>query len=289
MGMQDAQAVWLEDKLYVGGGETTGDPAKLYVYTFSTDTWSAMKIPAYYFALITYHSQLTLVGGKTRGNGSVTNKLWTLNSHGEWREILPPMTVKRSSASAVEYVKNIVVAGGADDTGSYIDIVEVYNGHWIKAECLRKPCVQMKSTVFNGHWYLMGGDRQGTEVYCRSLASLIASCQLGEKPLPFVWERLADVPHQFSSPTVFGNRLIAVGGGDPRTSSIHAYSPLTQSWIHVGDMPVKLGCTCAISLPTGRLMVIGGVSRAMLKDSRVYQATLNGNYIIVRCVCSGIP
>ena len=115
MGMSDAQAVWLEDKLYVGGGWTSQSNAKLYIYTPSTDTWGEMNTPVYWFALITYHSQLTLVGGRERGNRSVTNKLWTLTSHDQWRETLPPMTVKRRSASAVEYAKNIIVAGGLGD------------------------------------------------------------------------------------------------------------------------------------------------------------------------------
>ena len=66
MGMSDAQAVWLGDKLYVGGGWTSGsrrDIAKLYIHTPTTDTWSHINTPVYYFALVTYHSQLVLVGG----------------------------------------------------------------------------------------------------------------------------------------------------------------------------------------------------------------------------------
>ena len=60
----------------------------------------------------------------------------------------------------------------------------------------------------------MGGMGQGKEVYYASLDSLVASCQPSEKPLPSVWKRLPDVPHDYSSRTVvFGNRLIAVGGG----------------------------------------------------------------------------
>ena len=43
VGMHNAQAVWLGDKLYVGGGDTSGsrrDAARLYIYTPTTDTWS---------------------------------------------------------------------------------------------------------------------------------------------------------------------------------------------------------------------------------------------------------
>ena len=308
--MVNAQAVWLGDKLYVGGGFTSGskgrrrrdiirvrlrpgpetsltlegrkDDARLCIYTPTTDTWSVIDTPVYYFALVTYHSQLVLVGGMEYvGEESVrpvTNKLWTLTGRDRWRETLPPMTTKRYSASAVEFA-DILVAGGQDDKGRNVDIVEVYNGHhWTKVQCLPKPCCFMKSTVLNGHWYLMGGGGQEKEVYYASLDSLVASCQPSEKPLPSVWKRLPDVPHKRSSTAVFGNRLIAVRGGylSP-SSSIHAYSPHTQSWVHVGDMPVGLYSTCTAVLPTGELMVIEGQDYIYVEQSCVYKTSLNGN------------
>ena len=274
----NAQAVWLGDKLYVGAGVTSGserNDARLYIYTPTTDTWSEINTPVCRFALITYHSQLVLVGGVEyvgeERDGPATNKLWKLTEHDQWRETLPPMTTKRHSASAVELAGNIVVAGGSDDEGRRIDIVEVYNGHhWTKVQCLPKPCCFIKSTVLNGHWYLMGGGGQEKEVYYASLDSLVASCQPSEKPLPSVWKRLPDVPHVWSSTAVFGNRLIAVGGGySLPSSSIHAYSHHTQSWLHVGDMPVELHSTCTTVLPIGELMVIVGRS--------VCKTILNGN------------
>ena len=289
VGIRDAQAVWLGNKLYVGGRVTSGnnrEAARLCIYTPTTDTWSVIDTPVYLFALITYHSQLVLVGGREYvgewRSGPVTNKLWTLIGHDQWRETLPPMTTKRCSVSAVEFADNIVVAGGQDDKGRNIDIVEVYNGHhWAKAQCgLPKPSYDMKSTVLNGHWYLMGGWEQGKEVYYASLDSLVASCQPSEKPLPSVWKRLPDVPHVWSSTAVLGNRLIAVEGeGEylPLSSSIHAYSPHTQSWVHVGDMPIRLHSTYTAVLPTGELMVIGGTSSTSIEQSYVYKTSLNGN------------
>ena len=141
--MDDAQAVWLGDKLYVGGGVTSGSKsnARLYSYTPTTDTWSEIDTPVYWFALSTYHSQLVLVGGREYvgegRDGPATNKLWTLTGHDQWRESLPPITTKRWGSSAVEFADNLVVAGGTDDEGQTIDIVEVYNGHhWAEVQCL---------------------------------------------------------------------------------------------------------------------------------------------------------
>ena len=294
--MKNAQAVWLGDKLYVGGGWTLRnkrDDARLYIYAPTTDIWSQhIDTPVYWFVLITYHSQLVLVSGYEyvgeRERKPVTNKLWTLTEHAQWRETLPPMTTKCHRASAVEFEGNILVAGGMDDEGNSVDVIEVYNGHhWAKAQCLPKPCGDMKSTVLNGHWYLMGGWGPGNQVYCASLDSLVASCHPSEKLLPSVWKRLPDVPHEFSSTAVFGNRLIVVGGGYPLfSSSIHAYSPHTQSWVHVGDVPVELSSTCTAVLPTGELMAIGGWSDIFIQESCVHKASLNGNseWYIITCI-----
>ena len=286
MDVHDAQAVWLGDKLYVGGGWISGsrsDKARLYIHSPTTDTWSHIDTPVYYFALITYHSQLVLVGGREfiseYEDGLVTNKLWTLSEDDQWREILPPMAIKRPLPSAVEFTDNILVAGGEDDKGRNIDTVEVYHDHhWTEVQCLPQPCHDMKSTVLNGHWYLMGGKGQGKEVYYASLDSLVASCRPSEKPLPFVWKRLPDVLHKLSCTAVFGNRLVAIGGRyQLPSSSIHAYSPHTQSWVQVGDMPIRLSSACTAVLPTGDLIVIGwnGTSR----ESYVHKASLkfNGN------------
>ena len=297
--MNDAQAVWLDDKLYLGGGWSSKeirDDARLYIYIPTTDMWRIINTPVLWFALVGYHSHLVLVGGREYVNEEqdrpVTNKLWTLTEYDElwtvaeldqWREILPPMISKRQRASAVEFTSNILVAGGEDEEDDCIGSVEVYDGHhWAKAQGLPIPCYWMKSAVLNGHWYLMGGGEQGEEVYFASLNSLLASCPYNEKPLP-LWRTLHDAPNEWSSTAVLTNRLIAVGGrgfGVSPSSSIYAYhphSPHSQPWVHVGDMPVGLSCTCSAVLPTGDLMVIGGWSSSSTSKAYVYQGTLLGN------------
>ena len=280
--MSNAQAVWMGDKLYVRRRKTLAkrDAARLYIYTPKTDTWISINTPVLDFALVTYRSQLVLVGGKEYINGregSVTNKLWTLTEHSQWRETLPSMATNRCGASAVEFADNIVVAGGVvDDIGSKTDIVEVYNSHhWAEARCLLESLYRARSAVLNGHWYLMGGCKQDDEVYSASLESLVASCKLHKKPA--TGKKLPAMPTTRSSAAVFGNRVIAVGG-DVNSSSIHAYSPQTQTWECVGDMPVGLRCSCTAILPTGELMVIGGqhVAGVVLLDTCVYKASLNG-------------
>ena len=249
----------LEDKVYFGSD-------KLYVYSPTTDTWAIKNTPVHSFALVVYHSQLVLVGGWMTDDGSVTNKLWTLDRQDQWKETLPPMTVRRQEASAVEYSNNILVAGGWSDQGTDIDIVEVYNGHhWAKAQSLPIVCSGVNSAILNGHWYLARGDGQGKQVYYASVESLIASCQPSGRQLPSVWKRLPDVPHEYFIPVAFGNRLVAIGYD---TSSIHAYSPYSISWVHVGELPGGGSASAAIVLPSGDLIVTG--------YGTLYKGRLNG-------------
>ena len=243
-----AKAVWLKDKVYVGGGGTSGNrsnDARLYIYTPATDTWTALDTPVYCFAVTTYHSQLVLVCGYKYVNkyigGSPTNKLWMLSEDDQWQETLPPMLAPCAHATADSHGDHLLVISVDYPNNK----VYVYNGHhWASAQHPPRRLDSITSTLFSGQWYLMGRNEQFLPlflqqiyVYSASLDSLLASCQpSSETSQPSsVWKRLIDVPSRPCFPAVFGNRLVAVGGGSSlTTTSLHAYSPFTQSWIHMG-------------------------------------------------------
>ena len=268
-----AQAVWLNDKVYVGGGGTTlenyRDEARLYIYTPTIDTWDTpIDTPVYWFAITTYHSQLVLVGGREYVGekivGERTNKLWTLSKHGQWHETLPPMPIPCTGISAVSHGDHLLVI---NDDYSLLsnNKVYVYNGHyWASAQHPPLQLYSIKSTIFNGHWYLMGGELSlKTCVYSASLDLLIASCQPSETSHPSsVWKRLTDIPNINCYPAVFGNRLIAVGGGGylSTATSVHAYSSYSQSWVHIGGTSATSSdaAPCAVVLASNELMVVTG-------------------------------
>ena len=258
-----AHAVWLKDKVYVGGGWTSGsirDLARLYIYTPATDTWTTLDTPVFWFGLTTYHSQLVLVGGRKyvceNVVGEPTDKLWTLGEDGQWQETLPPMPTPCANISAVNHGDHFLVI--SDDN------VYVYNGHhWASAQHLPQELYFIKSTIFNGHLYLMGDESQKTCVYSASLDSLLASCQPSETSQPSsLWKRLTDVPSPSCCPAVFGNRLVAVGKrstGTTTPSSLYIYSSLTQSWVLTADAPsIPIHFSCAILLPSNELMIVSG-------------------------------
>ena len=282
-----AQAVWLKDKVYVGGGARSGnrrDEARLYIYTPATDEWTTLDTPVFWFGLTTYHSQLVLVGGREYVGESVvgepTNKLWTLSENGQWQETLSPMPTPCTDASAVSHGDLLLVI-----TASYPNKVYVYNGHhWASTQHPPQRLYSVKSTVFNGHWYLM---ESGGIVYSASLDSLLANCQPSETSQPSsLWKRLTDVPSRCCCPAVFGNRLVSVGKrltDTTITSSLYAYSSHTQSWIHLGDTctPISLisnifgfiATPCAVPLPSNELMIVS--------EQTAFKSRLTRKFIII--------
>ena len=275
MNVNGAHAVWLKDKIYVGGGWALGsrrEEARLYIYTPATDEWTTLDTPVRRFGLTTYHSQLVLVGGKEyvgeNIEGELTNKLWTLSENGQWQETLPPMPKICGNPSAVSFGDHLLVIG--DNYPTSTNKVHVYNGHhWASAQHPPQRLGSIKSTIFNGHWYVMGN---GEIVYSASLDSLLASCQPSEtSQLSSLWKRLTDTPGVWCYPAVFGNRLVAVGAGTINTS-LHAYSSHTQSWVHMANMPF-LSTPCAVLLPSNELIIVS--------EQTAFQSKLTCKFIVI--------
>ena len=279
--MSDAQAVVVNNKVYVGGGYTGNNTTEANIYTYdpTMDTWETVQSPTRYSALTTYHNKLLLVGGEETSTGQFTNQLWVFEEGEQtWTPPLPPMPTSRRGASAVSYQDYLIVAGGWNPSDGHFNTVEVFDGQqWVAADPLPNSCYCMKSTSHDGHYYLMGGNYQATSMYYTSLQSLVEKATQhpptspSNTDQPSVWKTLTNTPHQRSSTTIFGGALVAVGGY-PRQTSLHLYFPLTQSWLPAGEMPLGVHYTCTVTLPTGEMMVIGGDTRATDYSPLVYKA-----------------
>ena len=252
--------------------------SRLLIYSLAKNSWDMLRTPTKWFSLSTYHSQLVLVGGKDPTRmGSATNRLWVLDGQSHWTQPLPPMLTKCYGASAVSTGNHLIVAGGLSDEDP-LDIVQVYNGHeWMRAQSLPKACYFIKCALDKDKkWYLAGGVGQGRDVYHTSLESLIATTNLEDIKQISAWQKLPNVPLLKSTPVAFGKQLLAVGGGDPCSSVILAYASHTNSWVHVGNLPVACYSTCTIVLPTGELLMVGGVTDETWSSCHVFKAKLQG-------------
>ena len=291
IGMVDAQATWLKDKLYIGGGHTAGsqrDHARLYIYSTTDLSWNTIDTPVYYFGLVAYESKrLLLLGGRNytptsaanEPAGTVVNTVWEFKiGKNVWVNKFPPMKVQQSFASPVCFKKSLVVSGGESEKGK-ISSIEIFDGQDHQWTCLShglpKASSRIKSSVFGDSIYMLGGDGQKKKLFCALLPSLLTG--------DYKWNS-SDMPCEWSAPTVFRNRLMTFGGSDEEPSAaVYAFSPSVKKWIHVSDMLQTLYSASMVSQPTGELMAIGGMTKTGFSNE-IFTATLTGMLLVGTCI-----
>ena len=271
----DAHSVWLNGKLYVGGGYIYGEShAQLLVYSPSEDSWEVLPTPTKGYALATYHSQLVLVGGRDPTTDKPTSKVWLLEDR-SWvpHPTVPDMPVSTSWSPAVGFRDYLIVSGSEQDEGS--TAMSVFDGeNWLSAQAVPEELFGVYSAVNGDDWYLTGGQ----VVYRTSLKSLVASAvsPSAAAAQSAVWERLPDTPHRDSGITWFADHLLAVGrmSSDSKLMrTVYAFNPQANVWERVSDLPGGGCCdNCCAVLPTGELLVIGGIPTY----NRVLKATITG-------------
>ena len=274
-GVVDAYSVWLNGKLYVGGGGSIlKSSARLLVYSPSEDSWEVIPTPTEHYTLATYHSQLVLVGGQDPTTRKPTSKVWLLEDR-SWvpHPTVPDMPVSTSGSPAVGFGDYLIVSGSKQDKGS--TAMSVFDGqNWLSAQALSEKHIKKHSAVNGDDWYVT----RSQVVYRTSLKSLVASAvsPAAAAAQSSVWERLPDTPHQGSSITWFGDHLLAVGGWSYNLKvmrTVYAFNPQATVWEHVSDLPGDGCCeNCCAVLPTGELLVIGGYDT----NQRVLKATITG-------------
>ena len=192
---------------------------------------------------------------------------------GQFVEVLPPMKERRRSSSVVSSGSALVVAGGWGTSGELSSVEVFKDGQWTTAPSLPNAGNDIKSALHGDLLYLI---MQNRKVFCASLQSLIS----GGDQSP--WETLPDAPNYYSAAAFFGGHLLSIGGGvylNP-TTTIHAFSPSTQSWEHVAHLPLPLSYPTAVVLSSEQLIVN---SRA-----RVLHGKLSGEFINKCCMFNSL-
>ncbi len=269
--------------LYVGGRTTSDDDFTLFMYQFKPDTWGALKTPTRYYALAVYQDHLVLAGGLLpRSGGTPTVQLWLTDNprRHTFKQTIPPMNTPTLTAIAITTEEHLIIAGG-DDGRNVLTTVQVYSGkQWALAQPLPVAASAIKYAILNDTLYLIGGDYQGKKVLSTSLPALLGSVHQLKTPqesIPTVWNTLTDAPLECSSIAVLRSELVAIGGGDysSQSPSLHMFSRRTHRWEEMkATLPQPLYSTCSITLPTGELMVIGGL-RMFWPSEQMYTVSVN--------------
>ena len=287
--MYRAQVVVMEEKVYVGGGDTSShhDDLRVFLYNKTGDKWSDLpRCTVRQFCLAQYKNRLITVGGADQ-HSSPTGKVLTLSADCQrWEELIPPMTTARRSLSVITTATAIIAAGGTSSCGWFGDpiaIVEVYsdNGHqWYTAEPLPAPHANMSSVVIDDFCYLM----TDSDCYRASLSSLIQRATSSKPPSAIsresLWKSLPPTPLNNCSAVCLNGSLMAVGGESRDDASLTVHVFLSDKWVRLtnADLPAaqaRLRCGAA-QLSSDKVIIVGGLYRKpigrRLKD--VYIGTL---------------
>ena len=278
-GTSYAQAVVIRGIVYVGGGFTgSDDDYRIQQYSPTDDRWSTLPpAPVYYFGMGELNGQLVTVGGRTTQR-VFTGKVHTLNSSTQkWVESIAPMPTARSRPAVLSLPSCLTVVGGRDQHVTNLSDVGIFMPHtsqWHKASPAPSPLCNMSTTVINNKCFIAECD--STKVYQLCVTLQQTTTDYSNTPQVITeWTNLCDLPHKWSSLGSINGCLLAVGGRhmfNPITT-ILGFSPITNTWKTVGELPEpRRNCTTVL-LPTGELLVMGGWDRRSYTN-KVWRAAI---------------
>ena len=284
------QGITVGGDLYVG---VTYD-REVFKYSINEDGWGTLPLAPIYHARIGYLNKNVLTVGGRISRSQVTADIHEFDEASQqWVKStsIPPMPTARAGATVVSWSSPpaLIVCGGNDQQTQPMTVVEVYHSRssqWHAATPLPFPRVTMTHTVIHNVLYLVGGYKTNEVTSCKKTVLSTLIPQLLETSLqssPIQWRSLSitNFPNYRPAAAFLGGCLLVVGGvKDPTkhksvVSSVHAYCPTTSSWVLVGQLPQPL-CDCiTATLPTGELLVIGGVTSSGWATNTICKCSLS--------------
>ena len=278
-----AQAVVIRGIVYVGGGDTGSDDDNDYLiqqYSPTDDTWSTLPpAPVYFFGMGELNGQLVIVGGRTRQD-DVTGKVHTLNSSTQkWVESIAPMPTARDSPAVFSQPSCLTVVGGGDQHDTHLSDIEIFMPHksqWHKTTSpAPSPLCDMTTTVIDNKCFI--AEYGSTKVYQLCVSLQQTKTDSANTPQVITeWTNLCDLPHEGCGLGSINGCLLAVGGGSALNpiTTILGFSPITNTWKTVGELPEPRHDCITVLLPTGELLVMGGCARSWSPTNKVWRAAI---------------
>ena len=283
VGMFGARAILLDDKLYIGGGDSKEVTTDRVVHEYDINglvrKWTPLpQSPVAYFAMAEVNKSLTLVGGLDIGKKTATRHLtvWDREQQ-KWTTPFPHMPTPRQDPTVATYELSLLVAGGMNSKKPIynVELFDCATFHWKTIRPLPKPCVGMTSCIVNNSWHLLGGTNFIDPLRGETgPLECVYSINLDENIATNRWSVLPDSPLYCSTAVAFGEYLMSVGGTDSVSSQAHSqsmflYSPGMEKWLFVGNMPTPRSQPTCVVLSKGRLIVLGGQERNMKHSTTV--------------------
>ena len=282
----------VKGKVYCGGGLTDGGDDKYIVYCYdpSQDSWTTLPpLPVQWFGLGQVNGKLVAVGG-VRSDFRTTNEVYTYDERSrKWKQTIPPMPTARYFAGILSLQSTLVVAGGCNSVGEYTDAVEIFKAdksQWYRTDRLPTACQDISLVVISNTCYALGGyngHRLNQALYA-SIDDLLCNAvpahqttHSGSSDTLSAWKALANTPTDAPVAAVLAGNLLAIGGketseGGADKKEVYMFSPSTNSWIYISDLPEPRSFTTVAVLSSTEILVIGGWCGRIV--STTYKGTL---------------
>ena len=195
-------------------------------------------------------------------------RVWE-GSRRDWVYPYPSMPTGRCLPAAVGYQKYLIVACGTPNR-SDVEVLDSSSGRWYSAQPVPVGGHRMSSVVIGEHWYLssyLEWKDEKEHIFCAHLPTLISKAMSARSTTKRIWRELPRPPVAESTLLGLKGQLLLVGG-EGYVKEIRCYEEEYSEWSVCGHLPVGMRAPCCAVLPSGDLMVTGGMTGNTMNVSR---------------------
>ena len=258
-----ASSVVISGVLYCGGNFLSAcDVIRL---SPENRDWSQLPRPHIRgFAMTSLNGQLTIAGGRE----DTGIRMWDSDSS-KWVHPYPPMSTDRWAPAAVGYQNYLIVACGFPNRRD-VEVLDSFSGRWYIAQPMPVGGSWISSVVIGDCWYLSSYWKWSDDeehIFWVHLPTLINSATSAHSNMQRIWCELPTPPVTRPTLLALQGHLLSVGGkGCPQ--EIYRYDKVASEWKMCGELPVGMCGPCCAVLPSGKVMVAGGITRDTEQVSR---------------------
>ena len=213
--------------------------------------------------------------------------MYTYERSQKWKQTIPPIPTARLFPGVLSLQSALIVAGGVP----YTTAVEVFRpdtSQWCKTDSLPVGCCLISLVAIGNTCYALGGYKDPSHLnqalyasvddLLRNAVPANQTIHSGSSDTQSAWKMLPNTPTYWPAAAVLAGKLLAIGGyetseGRTPKKEVYMYSPSTNSWIYISDLPAPRSRTAVVVLSSTRVLVIGGWNEREIVNT-VYQGTL---------------
>ena len=274
-GTASATAVMDNDGvIYIGGGWVSDADMLSSVTTYKplTDYWSALpSCPVQYGRLTTVTEEsgtkVIAVGGILETEWKTTEKLFTWEGSGKWKERYPCMSIPRLSPAVCVYNNKylIVAAGmGRDHSLDSIEVLDLEKHEWSHSPIkLPYAMTEAMGSIAGDNFVIMGiqGDENVTNSNECSILSIPINAILNEAPeVKATLLPPPPIPYSTLIPNVNPPMLLGGCSDTGDCPGAYVYYSKTNSWKQVGTTSCNRANAPGVAVHDNAILLFSGAS-----------------------------